>query len=367
MHRQCRDDRLGGDRTLSCRAPRRHDARGTPPLASGPARARHAWIGPEGSQGMSEIAVLGAGAFGTALAISLARDGRSVTLWGRDVADMAQRRENRRRLPGFAFPEALAVTPDLAEAARAPIVLLALPLQRLASFLAEHGALFPDQALVCCAKGVDRATGLGASEIIARACPGARPAVLSGPSFAVDIAAGLPTALTIAAADPEPLQHALTTSNIRLYRTTDMIGVELGGALKNVVAIACGITIGAGLGESARAALMTRGYAEMNRFAQARGARPETLSGLSGLGDLALTCTSEKSRNFSFGLALGRGAPPPEGVTIEGQATAAAVSDAARAAGLEMPIADNVVAVLEGRITIGQAVETLLSRPLREE
>lgn len=316
---------------------------------------------------MSEISVIGAGAFGTALAISLARDGRAVTLWARDPGDMAEKRENVRRLPGFRFPSALAVTTDLTQAAMARVILLALPLQHTARFLSEHAKLFPDQALVCCSKGVDLATGRGPAEIIRAACPGATPAVLSGPSFAVDIAAGLPTALTLAADDPEPLQHALTTSNIRLYRSTDMIGVELGGALKNVVAIACGITIGAGLGESARAALMTRGYAEMNRFAQARGAQAETLAGLSGFGDLALTCTSEKSRNFRYGLALGRGEAGPEGLTIEGKATAEAVSNAAQNAQIDMPIANLVVALVSGSVTVKEAVEILLSRPLKEE
>jgi len=316
---------------------------------------------------MSAISVLGAGAFGTALAISLARDGRSVTLWARDLGNMASRRENTRRLPGFPFPESLTVTADLAEAVTAPIILLALPLQQTAPFLEENRAHFTDQTLVACSKGIDIGSGRGPAEIIADLCPGTTPAVLSGPSFAVDIAAGLPTALTIAADNPEPLQRALTTSNIRLYRSTDMIGVELGGALKNVVAIACGIAMGAGLGESARAALMTRGYAEMTRFARARGAEPETLAGLSGFGDLALTCTSEKSRNYAFGLALGRGEPIDSSMTIEGRGTAIAVSNEAKKAGIEMPVAEIVVAISESKVTISQAVEILLSRPLKEE
>ena len=316
---------------------------------------------------MTGISVLGAGAFGTALAISLARDGRPVILWARDPDDMNQQRENTRRLPGFRFPDTLSVTGDLELAARAAIILLALPLQQLASFLTEYAGLFSDQALVSCSKGIDLVSGRGSAEIIAAACPGATPAVLSGPSFAVDIAAGLPTALTIAAKEPEPLQVALSTSNIRLYRSTDMTGVELGGALKNVVAIASGITIGAGLGESARAALITRGYAEMNRYAQAHGAHPDTMAGLSGFGDLALTCTSEKSRNFAFGLALGRGEAGAQNLTIEGKATAKAVSIQAQQAGIDMPIANMVVALLTGSLTIPQVVELLLTRPLKEE
>ena len=316
---------------------------------------------------MTQISVLGGGAFGTAYAVSLARDGREVVLWARDPGDMQAARENRHRLPGVTFPESLSVTGDFTEAARADIILLAIPLQKLSGVLAEHRAQIATQTLVSCAKGIDIATGRGPAEIIAATCPGATPAILSGPSFAVDIAAGLPTALTLAAADPEPLQLVLSTANIRLYRSTDMVGVELGGALKNVIAIACGIAIGAGLGESARAALMTRGYAEMNRFAGARGARPETLAGLSGFGDLALTCTSEKSRNYAYGLALGRGEQAAEGATVEGKATARAVVEAARTLGIDMPIAGLVMALVTGTVTTEQAVEALLSRPLKEE
>ena len=316
---------------------------------------------------MSSISIIGAGAFGTALAISLARDGREVTLWARDPGDMAATRENTRRLPGFAFPESLNLAGDLETAARADVILLAIPLQKTSRFLSIEAALFQDKTLVSCSKGIDVLSGRGPAEIIRYECPEATPAVLSGPSFAVDIAAGLPTALTLAAADPEPLQHMLSTSNIRLYRSTDMVGVEIGGALKNVIAIACGVAIGAGLGESARAALMTRGYAEMNRFAMSRGAAPETLAGLSGFGDLTLTCTSEKSRNFSYGLALGREAPVAEGTTIEGRGTARAVHFAAQKAGVEMPITDIVVALVNGDVTVKDAVEALLSRPLKEE
>ena len=316
---------------------------------------------------MTRISVLGAGAFGTAYAVSLARDGREVTLWARDPGDMQDVRENRRRLPGVRLPDSITVTDDFAKAAKADIILLAIPLQRLSGVLVENRAHLTTQTLVSCAKGIDIATGRGPAEIIAASCPDATPAILSGPSFAIDIATGLPTALTIAAAAPEPLQQQLSTSNIRLYRSTDMVGVELGGALKNVVAIACGITMGARLGESARAALMTRGYAEMSRFAQARGARPETLAGLSGFGDLALTCTSEKSRNYSYGSALGRGETGLERATIEGKATARAVVDAANKAGIDMPIAELVNALVAGAVTIEQAVEALLSRPLKEE
>mgnify|MGYP001820216308 CR=1 FL=1 len=316
---------------------------------------------------MKRISVLGAGAFGTAYAVSLAGDGRDVVLWARDPGDMQAVRETRRRLPGVRLPDGVTVTSDFAEAAAADIILLAIPLQQLSGVLAAHRDHITTQTLVSCAKGIDIATGRGSAEIITGTCPRATPAILSGPSFAIDIATGLPTALTIAAEDPEPPQQALSTANIRLYRSTDMVGVEHGGALKNVIAIACGITIGAGLGESARAALMTRGYAEMSRFAQARGARPETLAGLSGLGDLALTCTSEKSRNYAYGLGLGRGEAGARNATIEGKATARAVIDVARTLGIDMPIAGLVLAMVSGTITIEQAVEALLSRPLKEE
>ena len=313
------------------------------------------------------ISILGAGAFGTALAISIARDGRDVVLWARTPEDMQAARENTRRLPGHRFPDSLNVTGDLSLACKSNIVLLATPMQQLSHFLGKHAALLDSKTLVACCKGVDLETGFGPAEIIRRHTPNATPAILSGPSFAVDIAAGLPTALTLATDDGEVLQSALSTDTLRLYRSADLIGVEIGGALKNVVAIACGIAIGAGLGESARAALMTRGYAEMQRFAIAQGARPETLAGLSGFGDLSLTCTSEKSRNFAFGLALGRGGILPEGTTIEGKATAKAVSSLAKKLNLDMPIANMVVAVLDKHLTIKEATKALLARPLKEE
>lgn len=315
------------------------------------------------------IAVLGAGAFGTALAISLGHDGKAVTLWARDPGDMDTARENRARLPGYPLPETVSVTGDIALAAQADIILIATPMQALAGFLERHAALLDGKPLVATCKGIDLETGLGPVEVIARACPDATPAFLSGPSFAVDLAAGLPTAVTLAAPDPagKTLQEALSTRNLRLYRSGDIKGVELGGALKNVIAIAAGLAIGGGLGDSARAALMARGFAEMTRFAVASGAQPETLAGLSGLGDLVLTCTSEKSRNFSHGLALGRGETPPQGVTVEGMATARAVSALARTQGIDMPVANMVVAVLNGKMNIDQAREMLLARPLKEE
>ncbi len=319
---------------------------------------------------MTHIAVLGAGAFGTALAISLAENGNKVTLIARDaahVAEMDAARENTRRLPGHALPDG--VTPSL-DLPNADTVLVAIPTQALSGYLAPMASDLSGRTLVACNKGIDLQSGLGATGIMAAACPGASAAVLSGPGFANDIAAGLPTALTIASSDAalaETLQTQLSTRNIRLYRSSDVTGVEMGGSLKNVIAIAAGIAMGAGLGESARAALITRGYAELARFALARGALPETLSGLSGLGDLILTCTSEKSRNFSHGLNVARGQSTAPGKTVEGVSTAKVVSSLAKSADIAVPITDLVVQILAGKVTIEQARDALLARPLKQE
>lgn len=314
---------------------------------------------------MTRIAVLGAGAFGTALALVLARAGREVTLWARDATALATSRESP-RLPGFPLPENLCAEPDLARI-DARTLLLAVPMQALDGFLRENHGTLDGRILVACCKGIDLASGLGPSALIRAACPAAIPALISGPGFAADLAAGLPTALTLACDGPEApaLQERLSTDALRLYLSPDLIGVEIGGALKNVMAIACGVVIGAGLGESARAALLTRGYAEMLRYATARGAAERTLSGLSGLGDLVLTSVSEKSRNYRHGLAIGRGEPPEPGVTVEGVATALALARAA--GGLDLPITAVLARLLEGRITVAEAMQSLLSRPLKSE
>ena len=316
------------------------------------------------------IAVLGAGAFGTALAISLAQRG-PVLLWARDAAQVAEMRESRRndrRLPGAVLPEVLTVTDRIEDAAGCDIVLLGVPMQKMGGFLSENAGLLDGKVLVSCSKGIDLATGRGSVALIEAACPGALAAVLTGPSFAADIARGLPTALTLACRTDAPdLQARLSTPTLRLYRTTDTIGAELGGALKNVIAIAAGVVIGANLGDSARAALMTRGFAEMNRLAMKLGARPETLMGLSGFGDLVLTCTSLQSRNFRYGTALGSGSAFDPGVTVEGAATARAVTGLARDHGLEMPIAAMIAALCAQKISVADAVTALLSRPLKEE
>ena len=317
------------------------------------------------------IAVIGAGAFGTALAVAQAGEGRRVALWGRDAAAQAAADAARAnpKLRGVRLPDDLACVADLAGLAGAEAVLLALPAQATEPFLAAHAAELPDAPLVLCAKGVE-ARGLRLqTEIAAAHAPGRPLAALTGPGFAAEIAAGLPTALTLACADAElgrALQAGLSTRRLRLYLTDDLVGAQLGGALKNVVAIACGIAEGARLGHSARAALMTRGFAEMTRLAVVMGARPETLAGLSGLGDLSLTCNSAQSRNFALGRALGAGEARPGG-TVEGVATARAACRLGERMGAELPIAAAVADVLDGAATVTEAMETLLSRPLREE
>ncbi|WP_405403029.1 NAD(P)H-dependent glycerol-3-phosphate dehydrogenase [Paracoccus sp. Ld10] len=311
------------------------------------------------------IGILGAGAFGTALAVALTANG-PVTLWGRHID---WRGENP-RLPGVAIHDAVTVTQDLEAALACDTILLALPAQALGGFLADHGARLAGKALVSTAKGIDLQHLTGPSALIAQAAPDAVVAVLTGPSFAADIARGLPTALTLACADgaaAQALQDRLSTPVLRLYRTTDVTGAELGGALKNVIAIAAGTVIGAGLGDSARAAIITRGFAEMTRLAIHLGARPETLTGLSGLGDLTLTCTSAGSRNFRFGCAIGSGSVWDSATTVEGAATARALARMAARDGLDLPIAAMVARLAEGGVSVEKAMDHLLSRPLKEE
>ncbi|MBL3565293.1 NAD(P)-dependent glycerol-3-phosphate dehydrogenase [Rhodovulum sulfidophilum] len=321
---------------------------------------------------MTGIGIAGAGAFGTALGVVLAQSGRKATIWAHQAAfaDRIRNGNENPRLPGVALPENLSVTSEIADIAECDLVLLTTPMQALASVLEAHGPVLKARHMVACCKGVDLATGRGPSAIIAESCTGVVPAVLTGPSFAADIARGLPTALTLACADAKAgiaLQERLSTPTLRLYRSSDTVGAELGGALKNVMAIAAGIVIGTGLGESARAALITRGFAEMQRFAQSYGAEPETLAGLSGFGDLVLTCTSQQSRNFGYGVALGRNAWFDPEITVEGAATARAVAAIARARGIDMPVTQSVAQVIDGHRSIEEAVKILLSRPLKEE
>lgn len=323
------------------------------------------------------VAVVGGGAWGTALANAAARAGRPTLLWARDpdhAAEMAARRENARRLPGVALDPLVTPTADLAALAAARAVLIVTPAQTIAGVAALiEPVVRADAVIVSCAKGVDRASGLFPSQSLAVATPGRPIAVLSGPSFAEDVSRGSPTAVSLACADPvlaEALARALSSATFRLYHGVDVRGVELGGAAKNVLAIAAGVVEGRGLGESARAALIARGFAELRRLAQAMGANAETLMGLSGLGDVILTCGSLKSRNFSYGVALGRGIDPAaaaQGKLAEGAFTASALVNLAAARGVDMPICAGVAALIAGRLGVDALVEALMSRPLRAE
>ncbi len=323
----------------------------------------------------SRIGVIGAGAWGTALANAAARAGREVVLWARDpaqVAEMATRRENARGLPGIALEAAVRPTRDLADAAATDALLLVVPAQVCRAVVSDLAPLLAaGTPLVSCAKGIERGTAAFVTDIITAAAPLARPMVLSGPSFAADVARGLPTAVTLAGADSDlakGLARALGSSSFRLYHSTDVRGVEIGGAAKNVLAIAAGIVAGRRLGASAGAALTARGFAELLRFGRALGARAETLTGLSGLGDLILTASGPQSRNFAFGLALGEtGTPPAGGKLAEGAFTASALVAMAGAHGIEMPICAAVDAVLAGRRSVESAIEALMARPQRAE
>lgn len=319
-----------------------------------------------------KIGIAGGGAFGTALGVALALDGNAITLWARNhhaIATMCSTRQNP-KLPDVILPDNMTLTADTAEMFAADIILLAIPAQTLRAFLETHKHALTDKYLVACCKGIDLTRMTGPATTIAALVPDATAAVLTGPSFAADIARGLPTALTLACADDtkgEILQLALSTTAVRLYRSTDTIGAELGGALKNVMAIASGVTIGAGLGDSARAALMTRGFPEMQRLAVALGAAPATLGGLSGFGDLVLTCTSAQSRNYRYGLALGRGDAFDSATTVEGAATAQAVRKMAQDMDIDLPICTVVADLIEGKTDVPAALNALLSRPLKEE
>ena len=318
------------------------------------------------------IAVIGPGAWGTALANVIARTGRRVALWGHDAAEIGslQATGESAGLPGIRIDDRIVITTDRDEVATAQIVLFVVPAQAVrAAAVALAPVIRAGTPLVVCAKGIERGTRKFMTEVLAVCVPQAMPAVLSGPSFAIDVARGLPTAVTLAASEEKlaaALALALGSSTFRLYHSTDVRGVEIGGAAKNVLAIAAGIVAGRGLGASAAAALITRGFAELVRFGKAYGARPETLTGLSGLGDLILTCSSPQSRNFSYGVALGKGEAQSDKLA-EGAFTAAVLVEMAQAKGVDMPIATAVDAVLDGRLSIDIAIEGLLNRPFRAE
>jgi glycerol-3-phosphate dehydrogenase (NAD(P)+) len=319
------------------------------------------------------VAVIGAGAWGTALAGVAARAGRKVTLYVRDTSGAAQIAATRinPKLPGVQLAADIAITSDLARAADCDMILLVTPAQALREAviaLAPH--LAAAKPIVACAKGIEHGSHKFMTEIIAETAPLARPAILSGPSFAGDVARGLPTAVTLAAGDEalaSQLVQALGSATFRPYHTTDVRGVEIGGAAKNVLAIAAGIVAGRNLGASAQAALTTRGFSELARFGRALGARGETLAGLSGLGDLILTCSTAQSRNFALGLSLGRGEQPAAGKLAEGASTAPVLVELAASRNVEMPVSEAVAAILGGAITIDAAIEGLLTRPFKAE
>jgi glycerol-3-phosphate dehydrogenase (NAD(P)+) len=319
------------------------------------------------------VAVIGGGAYGTALACAALRAGRDVVLYARSteaVAQMQTTRENP-KLPGVSLDAGIDVTSDMAMAGRAEFILLATPAQNLreaATSLAPHLKL--KTPVVACAKGIERGTHRFMTEIIAETIPQAIPAILSGPNFADDVARGLPTAVTLATRDEilaSDLVHALGSSTFRPYHTTDVRGVEIGGAAKNVLAIAAGIVVGRQLGASALAALTTRGFSELARLGRACGARSETLAGLSGLGDLILSCSSLQSRNFAFGIALGRGEASNRDKLAEGEFTAPVLIELAASQNVDMPVSTAVAAILAGKVTIDAAIEGLLTRPFKAE
>lgn len=327
----------------------------------------------------SKIGVIGAGAWGTALAEASARAGREVTLWAleADVVDaITTHRENTPYLPGPRLHEAITATTRIEDLAPCEAVLVVTPAQHVRATLARFApVLRPGLPVVLCSKGFERGTLAPMTEVLAQTLPGAQAAVLSGPSFAIDVARGLPTAVTLASADKasgKALMEALGSASFRPYWSDDLMGAEAGGAVKNVLAIAAGVVEGKGLGKSAHAAIIARGFAEMTRLAEALGGKRETVAGLCGLGDLVLTCSSPQSRNMSCGLALGRGESlesilAARKAVTEGVATAPAVMALAARENVDMPICEAVHRVLTGTLNIDGAIEALLARPFRAE
>lgn len=319
--------------------------------------------------------VIGAGAWGTALAQTLSADGEDVRLWAfeTDVVDAINRdRINPLYLPGVTLNPSLRASGDMADMADRDMLLIVCPAQHLRGIVGNAPVGVP---LILCSKGIEAGTGLLMSEVAEQAQPASPIAVLSGPTFAHEVAKGLPTAITLACADAglaARIATRIARPAFRPYISDDVVGAEIGGAVKNVLAIACGVADGAGLGLNARAALISRGFAEMTRFGLARGARAETLGGLSGLGDLVLTCSSTNSRNFSLGKGLGEGRAAAELLSnrrtvAEGAFTAPVLRDAARSAGVDMPVVEAVCALLEDAAPLAQVIDALLTRPLRPE
>ena len=315
--------------------------------------------------------IIGSGAFGTALSISLSSTNEKLILWTRnqDVVNSVQEiRENRLRLPGYILPQNIIVTNDINQMENCPIILIAVPMQQLRSVVELHRSRLEGKILVACCKGFEVSTGLGPTSILEMASN--KTAVLTGPSFAADLASGFPTALTVASKVEglaQYIQSELGTETLRLYWSDDPIGAEFGGALKNVIAIGCGVTIGAGYGSSSRAALMTRGYSEIISIAPYFGAKPETLSGLSGLGDLSLTCMSSESRNYRYGLALGKQQSFDKNITVEGTSTSSAIILKAKEFKLDTPVMAAINNLVVGKVSLSVAIQSLLSRPPKKE
>ena len=323
-----------------------------------------------------KLGVLGGGAWGTALAQVAAADGRDTLLWAREseVVDSINRsHENAMFLPGVPLSPAIRATADLGDLAGCDALLVVTPAQHMRAVL--EAVPIEARALILCSKGIEERSGALLHDVARQACPEAEIAVLSGPSFADEVARGLPTAVTLATAEPglrEQLREALARPNFRIYVSDDVAGAEIGGAVKNVLAIACGVVEGKGLGQNARAALIGRGFAEMTRFGLAFGARRETLAGLSGLGDLVLTCSSTSSRNYSLGVGLGQGRSAADlladrRTVAEGAFTAPVLARLARDKGIDMPIVAAVDALLGGSSNVDQVLEQLLARPPRAE
>ncbi|MBT3358193.1 MAG: NAD(P)-dependent glycerol-3-phosphate dehydrogenase [Rhodospirillales bacterium] len=324
---------------------------------------------------MRRIGVIGAGAWGTALAAAASRAGREVVLWAYEpevIRSINESHENTAYLPGVPLDPAIRAVGGISKATDADAILLAAPAQRLREVCTGFEATAP---VMICAKGIEQQSGALMSEVVAEALPGAPIAILTGPTFASEVARRLPAALTLACADQdlgEALSEALRTPEFRIYQSSDMIGAQIGGAVKNVLAIACGIVEGRGLGDNARAALITRGLAEIVRLGMAKGAKAETFLGLCGLGDITLTCNAMQSRNFSLGVALGKGESlgavlGARNSVAEGVFTASSVIALAHRVGVEMPIAHAVNSILNAGADIGETIAALLARPLRAE
>jgi len=324
------------------------------------------------------VGIIGAGAWGTALAVAAHRAGRDVTLWAYEretVDEINQQHTNHIYLPGVTLDRKIRATAKVAEVGGADLVLMVVPSQFFRSVASEFAPHLGGKPVIICTKGFEEETGMMMSDIVAEALPDAQPGVLAGPSFASEIARGLPAALTLAS--PEEVvglrvANALGSRSLRLYWSDDLLGAQIGGAIKNVLAIAAGIVEGRRLGDNARAGIMTRGFAELMRFGIAMGAKPETLMGLTGLGDLILTCSSEQSRNMSLGKALGEGQSLAEILgsrrsVSEGTYSAAAAVARATEIGVELPICNAVRGILAGELDVDDAIDSILSRPFKSE